>query len=150
MIEKINYNKILVPIDGSVKSFDSFKYAMHLSKVFDDCKITLIHVINEEHINQMRSKGDSKYSNISEMMYNQGKKYLSRAFNEARTLGFNEHLLNKKILKGNVVEEIIQFAEDFDIIVMAARGKKHVVEYLMGHVASRVINLAKIPVLIVP
>ncbi|MEJ2252221.1 MAG: universal stress protein [Candidatus Lokiarchaeota archaeon] len=149
MIEKINYEKILVPLDGSSKSFESFSYALRFSQAFEGSKITLLHVVNEEQVKQMRLKGDSSYTNVGEVMQNQGIKYLNKALNEAKMQGFNVNTIETKLLKGNVVEEIIKYAENFDLIIMTARGKKHVVEYLMGHVALRVINLVNIPVLIV-
>jgi nucleotide-binding universal stress UspA family protein len=69
---------------------------------------------------------------------------------DAKSSGFNENFIKTIITKGDPVEKIIETSKNFDLIVMAVRGKKHAVEYLMGHVTERVLHLSDIPVLVVP
>ncbi|MFX1409596.1 MAG: universal stress protein [Promethearchaeota archaeon] len=150
MINEIRYNSILVPIDGSNKSFNAVKYALKLAFFFKDCSITICHVINKDKIKQISMYQGIKLDQLEQKYIEQGEKYCRRAEQEARIIGFDENNIDSKILLGNPVEEIIKISPSFDIIVMAARGKQHVTEYVIGHVTDRVIRLSEVPVLIVP
>lgn len=150
MSKEIRYNSILVPIDGSNKSFNAVKYALKLALFFEDCSITICHVVNKDKIKQISMYQGINIDQLEQKYIEQGEKYCRRAEQEARVIGFDENNIESKILLGNPVEEIIKISPSFDIIVMAARGKQHVTEYVIGHITDRVIRLSEIPVLIVP
>lgn len=149
MIEQISYDKILVPIDGSSKSIEAFRYAVKFAKKFPNCEVHILYVIDEEHIETLSMKEKESYGNLLRNYRQQGENYINKALQEIRFLDFENSLIKQKIIKGKPVEEIIKYSSNFDLIIMSIRGKKHVVDYMMGHVTERVINLSEIPVLII-
>ncbi|MFX1320647.1 MAG: universal stress protein [Promethearchaeota archaeon] len=150
MINEIRYNSILVPIDGSNKSFNAVKYALKLALFFRDCSITICHIINKDKIKQISMYEGLNIDQLEQKYIEQGEKYCRRAEQEAKIIGFDDKNIESKILLGDPVEEIIKMAPNFDIIVIAARGKQHITDYIIGHVTDRVIRLSEVPVLIVP
>lgn len=76
-----------------------------------------------------------------------GKKYLRRARTIAQKEGVRAEV---KLMKGSPAEEILREAgKGYDFIVLGHHGKGKVHELLLGGVASKIINLSKIPVLVV-
>ncbi len=148
MSEKINYQRILIPIDGTTKSIESFKYALNFALNFRDCEAHVIYVVDEEHIEKVSSHGKETYGELVNRYQKQGRNYINKAIQNAKDVRYKSSLIKSKVLKGNPVEEIVEYAKDFDLIIMAARGKKHVIDIMMGHVTERVINLTDKPVLI--
>lgn len=141
---------ILVPIEGSSKSFEAAKYAMKLSRRFDDCPLTLCHVISDEILNKLTTHGEKK-DVLLKKFSDQAEKYFYKAKRNASIINFDENLINTKILHGDPAKQIAEFSKDnFDLIVLVARGKKHAPEYLVGHVTERIIKLSKVPVFIIP
>lgn len=149
MSEEITYTKILVPIDGSSKSIEAFKYAVKFAKKYTNCEVHILYVIDEENLKKLTLKEEESYSELSRHYRQQGQNYINKAKQEIRLLNFDDSLIKEKILKGGPVKEIIDYSSEFDLIIMSIRGKKHVVDIMMGHVTERVINLSEIPVLII-
>jgi nucleotide-binding universal stress UspA family protein len=150
MEAEIKYNSILIPIDGSSRSLNAVKYALKLAMLFGNSSITICHVIDEDKIKQISSHQGVSTDQTEQKFVEQGEKYCKRAQQEAKLTGFIKSKIKSKILLGNPVEEIIKLSSTFDIIIMAARGKQHITDFVIGHVTDRVIRLSKIPVLIVP
>ncbi|TFF97778.1 MAG: universal stress protein [Promethearchaeota archaeon] len=150
MKNEIKYEKILIPIDGSSKSIEAFEYALKFSSAYTDCQLHILYVIDEDNIEQVRSHGNESYGDLVNRYEQQGQNYLNKAFQSAKKINYNLSHIQKKIVKGNPVEEIVNYAKEFDLIIMAARGKKHIIEMMMGHVTERVLNLSNIPILIFP
>lgn len=149
-IPKFTCRKILIPIDGSPKSFEAAKFAIRFSNLFENCSLTLLYVIDEERIHQIRSYPEGESSDLPEKFKTQATKYFNKVISDAKAMGFNENLINSKIVQGDPVEEIVEISKDYGLIIIARRGKRHAIEYLMGHVTERVLNLSEIPVLVVP
>ncbi|MBD3193730.1 MAG: hypothetical protein GF317_01645 [Candidatus Lokiarchaeota archaeon] len=149
-MDRVAYESILIPIDGSDKSFDAFKYGIKFAENFTNCRITIVYVVNEENIKHLQSYKSGGYKTLSDQYSQQGRNYFIKAKSEAKKLGYDTPLIHNKILYGDPAEKLIEIAQDYDLIIMSVRGKKHVVEYMMGHVAERVINLAGVPVLVYP
>ncbi|MBD3215781.1 MAG: hypothetical protein GF311_24435 [Candidatus Lokiarchaeota archaeon] len=149
MSEEIFYRKILVPIDGSPKSIKAFEYAVKFAKNFLNCEVHILYVIDEENIKKLSVGEEQSYTELSRKFRQQGENYINKAKQEIRALDYNPTLIKEKILRGEPVQEIINYSVNFDLIIMSIRGKKHVVDIMMGHVTERVINLSEIPVLII-
>ncbi len=149
MTEKITYRKILVPIDGSSKSIDAFKYAVRFANKFPNCEVHILYVIDEENLRTLSSRENKTFGELLRNYTRQAENYINKAKQEIRFIDFDNSLIKEKILKGDPVEQIINYSSTFDLIIMSIRGKKHVVDIMMGHITERVINLSKIPVLII-
>ncbi len=54
------------------------------------------------------------------------------------------------VKEGNPVNEIIDTAKNFDIIVIGLKGQSNFRESFTGTISERIVNRAKIPVLVIP
>ncbi len=141
--------KILVPTDFSEYSDAALKYAIDLAK-HSGGKIYVLHVIgivqtcavdycfDQPTLDALEEKSASS---AEDMM----KKEIE-LFPDAGSVDIETH-----VRKGVPYDEILndQKAKDIDLIVMASRGKKGLLEHLLGSVAERVVKHAPCPVLLI-
>ena len=79
MINNIQYDSILVPIDGSSKSIEAFNYALKFSTLFRNCAVTLCYVINEDNLKQISSHQDVTNEDLEKRFRELGQKYFNKA-----------------------------------------------------------------------
>jgi len=137
------FDKILVPLDGSEHSLHALEKAVQIAKKFNG-KITLINVYSVssfkvtpsqvfDYINEIRKSGESILA-------------------EGKKRAIAEELQVETLLKeGHIVEEIIKTAKEnnFDLIVIGARGISKMKEILLGSVSHGVTLHAPCPILII-
>jgi len=137
------FDKILVPLDGSEHSLQALEKAVQIAKKFDS-KIVLINVYSVssfkvtpsqvfDYINEIRKSGESILA-------------------EGKKRAIAEELQVETLLKeGHIVEEIIKTAKEnnFDLIVIGARGISKMKEILLGSVSHGVTLHAPCPILII-
>lgn len=139
---KPHIKKILVPLDGSKKSFEGLNEAIYLARQCN-ATITGICVIPLYTIDLGRLLTSLKKESEKEV-----KKFMSKA----KTISAqNGVVFYEKILYGNEAWEITEFAsyKKFDIIVIGSRGMGALKEAFLGSVANSVVHKSKIPVLVV-
>lgn len=140
------YKKILVPVDGSDKSF---KAAHHAAKIAEkmDGKITLFHVLPQPPSYYMRS-----VDNIHQIILHEAEKYASEVMQATKKqlAGFRITIECQTVI-GHAADEICRKAreENFDLIVIGSRGLGELAGYIMGSVSNRVVRHAPCPVLVV-
>jgi len=132
--------RVLVPIDGSVKSLKALNNANYLFRGTARVKIYLLHVIewsdeNDENIDE----------DLSEQMKDEGRLIL-RSIVVPKQI--NDY---KRIVKlGNPPEKIVEIADKLqvDMIIMGKKGIGKSSED-MGHVTQQVLNLTSKPVVLI-
>jgi len=138
--------KLLVPVDGSQNSTRSIGYLIQwLNRLAEPADIHLLNVQPGLH-------GDVgmflSHEQIRDYHHDEGIK----ALNSAREQLDAAHADVKGIIHvGDPAEVIVQFARDqhCDQIVMGTRGLGKFSILLLGSVASKVIQLAEIPVMLI-
>lgn len=153
------FEKILVPTDGSEHSSKALEVAIQIAKKFHG-KVTLIHVYSVSVTPVMMPEPSTftppaapimlpaEISKITEASREAGKRILTEGENKVKA----EKVEVETILKeGHTVQEIINTAKEdnFDLIVLGARGISHIRELLLGSVTDGVIHHASCPVLVV-
>jgi nucleotide-binding universal stress UspA family protein len=136
-------DKILVPVDGSEYAEKALFFALDMA---DNChaNVVILTVVPEivgepdwmnEYTVKMRENGDELLTDL-----------LRKARDSKPTLD-----ISKRLAEGSIAPKILEVAEEgsHDIIVMGSRGLGVVKGLLLGSVSSKVVNQAKIPVLIV-
>jgi nucleotide-binding universal stress UspA family protein len=139
--------KILIPVDGSVGANNAVEHVIaSMVELKEAPQICLLNVqwklasgnvklfINQDTINDYyREQGMSALAD-------------ARAKLDSAGLAYSYH-----ISIGTPAEAIVQYAQEqaVDRIVMSAYGQNTLSEMLLGSVASKVANLAKMPVLLV-
>jgi nucleotide-binding universal stress UspA family protein len=57
--------------------------------------------------------------------------------------------VEKRILQGTIVDEILRFSDGFDFVVLATHGRAGIERWVMGSVAQKVLERASCPVIVV-
>jgi nucleotide-binding universal stress UspA family protein len=137
------FEKILVPLDGSECSFHALEKAVHIAKKFDS-KISLINIYS---ISIFRITPSQVFEAMKELRKS-GEAVLEEGKKKANSHGL---LIETIIKEGHAVEEIVKTAKEnnFDLIVMGARGLSTFKQILLGSISHGVTEHASCPVLIV-
>lgn len=136
------YKKILVPVDGSENCNNALMEAIKVAKMSGG-EITVIHVYPSWGTVIVDSK-----EAIPEILKSEAEGILAQAEKISRAEGFKVETL---MVNGKEAQQIVKVANDqnFDLIVMGARGKNVIKEFFLGSVSSGVLKNASCPVLIV-
>lgn len=133
--------KILVPLDGSKKSFNALDRALILAG-FTNAEITALHVI--PHV----PKGGPRTAKFDKELVLYGKEILEKA--KKRSIKKNGKL-KTKLVRGSPTIETIKIAKNgnFDHIVMSTTGSGSAEGEMLGSVSNFVIHKSKIPVFLI-
>lgn len=136
--------KILAATDGSTSSEKAVAVASELASKLN-ASLLIAHVTpvlpstKEELITLMKEELGSPEK--------AGKKYLRRGKEIAAENGVKART---KLLEGSPAEELLSEAEKgYDMMVLGSHGKGKVHEFILGSVASKILQRSRVPVLVV-
>ncbi|HEA71193.1 hypothetical protein LCGC14_0715480 [marine sediment metagenome] len=150
MLEELSYRSILVPIDGSPQSYEAVKYASKISRIFEDCSIMILYVMNKKNMERLSFHQGVKLNSLYNKFLEQGENSCTRAIREAKNCGCADYNLESKITYGTPEEEIIKIASSHDLTIIGLRDEKHFSDKIIENMAERVANSSKKPVLVIP
>jgi len=138
--------KILIPVDGSDNSSRAVEHAVKLASALrEESQLLLLNV--QWNIAAGNVKLFINQETINDHHRTQGMAALvkARALLDEAKLPYQYH-----ISVGRPAEAIVQYANEqaVDQIVMGAQGQDTLANLLLGSIAGKVIQLAKIPVTI--
>lgn len=138
-----NNNNILVPTDFSEIAENALGHALKIADVYKN-EITLLNIQDEGGLFGLFGS-DEKMNLIKEAVDSRMNKLIENASKQ-----FPNVKINKRIEYGRIYKVITEIAEkeNFDSIVMGTNGASGL-QQITGSNASRVINYAKIPVVVV-
>lgn len=143
------YQRILVPIDGSVTSSRGLKEALALART---CRasLVLLHVVEYAPV-MLEMATSTTWELVARDLQTQGQDLVDAARREALAAGI--------ACEGHVVDAAAQRVCDVvvdqarlhrcDLVVMGTHGRRGVAHALIGSDAERVIRLSPVPVLLV-
>ncbi len=134
--------KILVPLDGSKKSFEALDHAIYVAR---QCGATITGIC----VTPLYTLSLGK---LLTTLKNESLKEIKRFMAQAKRIcAQNGIVFLQKIVYGNMVSEITDFASyrKFDLIVIASRGMSRTKEIFLGSVANYVVHNSKVPVLLI-
>ena len=137
------FKKILIPLDGSECSFNALEKAVHIAKKFDS-EMTLINVYS---ISEFKLTPSQIFESVKELRKS-GEAVLEEGKKKIKSQDLQ---VTAFIKEGHAVERIVETAKEnnFDLIVMGARGLSTFKQILLGSVSHGVTMHALCPVLIV-
>ncbi len=137
----MDMNKILVPVDGSKKSFEALDRALTLAG-FTHGQVIAIHVI--PHI----PAGGSRTKDFNKHVHQDAEIILKKAEKRA---GNKDVKFKTKILRGSPGYETVALAKKghFDHIVMSTTGSGSAMGDMLGSVSNFVLHKSKIPVYLI-
>ena len=129
------YQKILVPIDGSGHSKRALQEAIKIAKMTNG-SITLLNVQSKTLRAPNQPNNDAAQNSV--------------LIDGQRLVQADGIPVDTLLLEGNVVDKIVKTAkeENFDLIVIGARGLSKFEEILMGSVSHGVVEAAPCPVIV--
>lgn len=140
--------KILIATDGSKNSLRAVKHVTKLSARFaEPVLVTLLSVHDDTALRHAqrfvgRAAVDEYLRDLSEKDLADARKVLDKA----------EVHHDMVIRTGHVAAEIAAVGAEgkYDLVVLGSKGRSALKDLLVGSVAKRVIELSKVPVLLVP
>ncbi|MGY5149943.1 MAG: universal stress protein [Candidatus Nitrosopumilus sp. bin_68KS] len=137
----MDLNKILVPIDGSKKSFEALDRAITLAG-FTHGQVMGIHVI--PHV----IDGGPRTKAIDKQIVEEGNIILKKA---AKRAGNKNVKFSTKILRGSPGYVTLHTAKagKFDHIVMSTTGSGSASKDMIGSVSNHILQKSKIPVYLI-
>jgi len=153
------FEKILVPRDGSEHSTKALGKAIEVAKKFD-AKVTQIQVYSvyaqpillpeptTVGVSTVPLLTAAEVAKVAETARRAGNCILIDGEQRAKS---EKVQVEKMFVEGHAVQEIVRVAkeEDFDLVVMGARGLSKIKEILLGSVSDGVIHHATCPILLV-
>jgi nucleotide-binding universal stress UspA family protein len=137
--------KILVPTDFSEHSALALTYAADLAKRYN-ASVTLLHIYPV--VNYAAAEGFALYTpeQLAKLI-TQLNTQLKASEEQARTQGVVD--VGSSMLQGDAYQEILEQADDFDLVVMGTHGRTGLKHALMGSVAEKIVRTSPCPVLTV-
>lgn len=140
--------EMLVPVDFSPCSVNALKVAIGMAAPEGD--LTLLHVIDEEFVNDAVAAGLGSSDDIRNRLKEQAEGNFSSLLESVDPGQVN---IEKMIVVGLPFVEILKIARDLDLpmIIMGVRGRSTPPEeILFGSTAEKVLRGSRVPVLCVP
>lgn len=138
------YKKILVPVDGSQDSYCALKEGELLAQAFDS-KLIILTVLTDTNVIE-HYPGNFLSTDFKKVQEQRGQKILDKALATIDYKGDVETCVRV----GRASEEILKCSEEkeVDLIVIGSRGLGGFSRTLLGSVSDKVLNAAKVPVLV--
>ena len=140
-VYNMDLNRILVPVDGSKKSFEALDRALTLAG-FTHGQVTCIHVI--PHV----SEGGPRTKAFDKQLEEDGIILLNKAKKRA---GNKNVKFSTKLLRGSPSHVTLHVAKSgkFDHIVMSTTGAGSASKGMIGSVSNYILQQSKIPVYLI-
>jgi len=149
------FNRILVPIDGSSFSESTFPYIEELTKKTNK-EILLLHICEPPIVPSYGSRPiNSTWKKYRDDMWGEMEKlstsYLKKTMAALKKKGIKVKSRVVKAQTGEVVQTIMQVSkeENVDLIVIATQGRAGVSRRVYGSVANRIVEESSQPILLI-
>lgn len=141
------YDRILVPLDGSVTSQRGLQEALALASGLG-ATLVLLHVL-EPYPYGMEFASVETWESLIDGMRQQADKLLAAARSEAQARGVAVETLVAEAPDGRVCDAIVAqaTAQRCGLVVIGTHGRRGVSHALLGSDAERVLRLSPVPVM---
>lgn len=141
------YEKILVPVDGSMASMLGLDEAVGLAK-HHGAKLRLVHVVDELITSDIVTVYTEE---ILDSLREQGKRVLAMAQTRARHQGCEAETVLREHFGGMAAPLIVEEAKQWGakLIVLGTHGRRGIRRLVMGSDAEEIVRTAPVPVLLV-
>ncbi len=144
------FKHIVVPLDGSGFAEAALPYAMEMAAQFDS-DITLLRVVMPPRVGEgaLSPESANYVIRMRDDLYKEAIDYLQQQKGSLRQQNYRAHY--QVVESEDIAAEIISAARgaDADTIVMCTHGRGGLSRFLFGSVATRVLQSADVPVLVI-
>lgn len=136
-------SRVLVPVDDSEMAMRALTHAL---EVYPDADITVLHVVGEPSPMMGKMASIAIEDDIEEI----GKEEAADIFERARSLAADHDVeIETDVGYGSPAREIVDRADQFDILVIGSHGGTLADQLFVGNVAKTVVRRSPIAVTIV-
>ncbi len=143
------YKRMLVPVDGSLRSEVVVLHAAETAKAFG-CSIRLLTVVDLDKHNGKTDNHDDEAASLAwvETQIEEAESHLRPVAERFEGHGLKPEM---EVRFGNPPAEILKAASEYgtDIIAMATRSRRGVARLMFGSVADQVLRESHVPVLLI-
>ena len=141
------YNKILLTTDGSDYSLNAVEHALSIANG-NDAEVIVLNVIEDNFVIDLLNAEIIK--DVRGILNEKSQKNLKQVRELKEDLGYDVKLSFRSV-EGSPVNVILKTIdeEDVDLVVIGSSGKTGLDKFIMGSVASKVVNSAKCSVLVI-
>ncbi len=148
---KLDIQKMIVPIDFSENSYRAIQVVQQLKKAMKlNGKIDLLHVLDASVVEQYSSY--QIYEKLSSLLPKIADQQYQKFINQYGLDESNFNLIFQMTEGGNIANTLLEFAlkEDYQLIVMGAKGHSYFNNFVFGSVAETLIDLThQLPIMII-
>ncbi len=140
------FKRIVVAYDGSDHAIKALNTAIELAKAFDS-KLDVVEVVDTAALLGMGFAPIP--SDVIAQIYNKAQNDVEQAKKKAQEAGVKD--VTSQVLEGDPATSIIEYASKngADLIVIGSRGLSTFKRLILGSVSSKVVQEARVPVLVV-
>ena len=142
----MQYNRIVVAVDGSKTAEAAFKKAVDIALLNDNAKLFIVHVIDTSSAKML----DILYQNMYDLMHEHARVLLDSYKLMAEEAGIKE--IETVAVKGSprtILSKDLGTIADADLIVCGKTGVGQIEHILIGSTTEAIVHNAKCDVLIV-
>ena len=151
----VEFNRILLPLDGSPFSESTFPYAVGLAKNTKK-EVLLLHICEPPIVPSYGSRPISRsWEKHRDDMWKETEglatNYLKKTMAALKKKGLKVKSRVIKAQSAEVAKAIIQISkeENIDLIIMAARGRSGVSSWVYGSIANKIVDEFSKPILLI-
>ena len=137
------FEKILIPTDGSEYNKEAMQKGLSLAKLIG-AEVTVLYVVDQSAFAAIPP--DSMITDIYSLLQQEGKGALERAKKWGEGMGVK---VTTHLREGIPYHEILEEAENHDLVVMGTLGRTGISRLLMGSVAEKVVRHAHCPIMLI-
>ncbi|MFX0207485.1 MAG: universal stress protein [Candidatus Hodarchaeota archaeon] len=147
---KITFQNILIPVDGSHPALHAEELAVLLAKAFDS-KATVLHTIPRELVQFVSRPSTNLPPSIANELRASLEQKGAHVIANAKALYMEENIpVETKLIEyGDPAESILETCGEYDLVIMGGRGEGDTEEFELGSVAKKIVRHSKCPVLLV-
>ncbi len=138
-----DFQRIILPVDGSDGSTRAVAKALHLAKE-TGVDVTALHVMEFPYL--ASTELSYTYPDIMQTIKKEGNAMLDKVKKQGSKMGIH---VNTKLVEGIPDDQIIKEANKDDLIVMGCKGKTALSRILVGSVCEKVLHHSKSPVMVI-
>lgn len=144
------FKKIMIASDGSETSYKAARLGLDLARTHGS-EVVVVYVVDVNrliHLPGYAGIAGTKDKLLGLMLEN-GRYVTDEIDQMAKSMGIQS---SKLVLRGHPSDELLRYSQEVkvDLLVMGSVGKSGMNRFLLGSVAEKVAQHAKVPVILVP
>jgi nucleotide-binding universal stress UspA family protein len=150
-----DFNKILVPVDGSPFSESTFPYVIELTENTDK-EVLLLHICEPPVVPSYGSRPiNEKWARYRDEMWEEVEKlsemYMEKITADMTSKGIKARSMIVKALTGEVAKTIMQVKKDenIDLTIIATQGRTGVNRLVYGNVVNKIVEEGSKPIMLI-